>query len=119
MNKTINLLEAAVKAADLKRAEDIMAFEVSNISIMADYYMICHGNSTRQVEAITNEIIEKVEEQGGKLNRVEGQSKGSWLLIDFGDIVIHVFTEEERNFYQLEKLWVNAIDVDITKWVTE
>lgn len=117
--KTINLLEVAVKAADLKRAEDIMAFDVSKMTPLADYYLICHGGTGRQVEAITNEIIERVEEAGGKLNHIEGKAKGNWMLLDFGELVIHVFTEEERNFYQLEKLWSDAKDVDLSKWVSE
>lgn len=114
-----NLLEAAVKAADLKIAEDIMAFDVSQISPLADYYMICHGNSGRQVEAITNEIIEKVEEAGGSLNHLEGKAKGSWMLLDFGELVVHVFTEEEREFYQLEKLWLDAEMLNLNQWVTD
>lgn len=113
------LLEVAVKAADLKRAEDIVALDVQGVSLLADYFMICHGNSGRQIEAIANEVIEKVEEAGGTLNRVEGMDAKNWVLIDFGDLIVHVFTEESRDFYQLEKLWMEAPLVDVEGWVTE
>ena len=119
MVDSLQMLEVAVKAADLKRAEDILAYDVSKMTPLADYYMICHGNSGRQVEAITNEIIDQVESIGGVLRQLEGKSKGSWMLIDFGDLVVHVFTEEDREFYQVEKLWLDGDIVDIDQWVDE
>lgn len=119
MEQLTEQLQSAVKAADLKRAEDIVVLDLENISLLADYFMICHGTNTRQVEAIANEIIEKVEEAGGVLNRIEGMDTARWILIDFGDLVVHVFMEEEREFYQLEKLWADAPMIDITSWVTD
>lgn len=119
MAESLELLEAAVRAADLKRAEDIIALDVENVSLLADYFMICHGTNVRQVEAIANEVIEKVEEKGGVLKRVEGMDSARWILIDFGDLVIHVFMEDERSFYNLEKLWSDAPAVELTEWVTD
>lgn len=115
----LTLVETAVRAADLKRAEDIAVYNVENISLLADYYMICHGNNSRQIQAIANEIIEKLEEKGASLKNVEGMEQASWILIDFGDLVVHVFAEEERNFYNLEKLWLDATSVDIRPWVED
>lgn len=117
MNNSLVLLEAAVRAADLKRAEDIVVLDVENVSLLADYFMICHGNNARQIEAIANEVVEKVEEKGGTLKRIEGMDSARWVLIDFGDIIIHVFNEEERAFYDLEKLWGDAPMVDLSDWV--
>ena len=111
------LLELTVLAADDKRAEDIMALDVRGISLLADYFVICHGNSEKQVAAITSEIQDKAHEAGVEIGRVEGKDKGKWVLIDLGDVIVHVFHGEERDFYNLEKLWSDAPLVDISKWV--
>lgn len=119
MTNSKELLETAVRAADLKRAEDIVALDVAQVSLLADYFMICHGNNPRQIEAIANEIVEKLEEKGATLRRIEGKDSARWILIDFGDIIIHVFNEEERAFYDLEKLWGDAPMVDLSHWVDD
>ena len=90
------LLMTAVKAADDKRAEDIMVLNMKGISLIADYFVICHGNSDKQVQAIAREIREKAEEQGYNLKRIEGFDEARWVLIDIGDVVVHVFHKEER-----------------------
>lgn len=113
------LLEKAVKAADLKRAEDIVALDVRQVSLLADYFVVCHGNNARQMEAIANEVIEQLEQAGATLKRVEGMKSERWILIDFADIVIHIFSEDERAFYDLEKLWSDAPMVDLSSWVED
>ncbi|MBT2694114.1 ribosome silencing factor [Bacillus sp. ISL-55] len=102
------LLITAVKAADDKRAEDIMVLNMKGISLIADYFVICHGNSDKQVQAIAREIREKAEEQGYNLKRIEGFDEARWVLIDIGDVVVHVFHKEERSYYNLERLWGDA-----------
>ena len=102
------LLMTAVKAADDKRAEDIMVLNMKGISLIADYFIICHGNSDKQVQAIAREIREKAEEQGHVLKRMEGFDEARWVLIDLGDVVVHVFHREERSYYNLERLWGDA-----------
>jgi ribosome-associated protein len=102
------LLITAVKAADDKRAEDIMVLNMKGISLIADYFVICHGNSDKQVQAIAREIREKAEEQGYNLKRMEGFDEARWVLIDIGDVVVHVFHKEERSYYNLERLWGDA-----------
>ncbi|MBT2677421.1 ribosome silencing factor [Mesobacillus sp. AQ2] len=102
------LLMTAVKAADDKRAEDIMVLNMKGISLIADYFIICHGNSDKQVQAIAREIREKAEEQGYGLKRMEGFDEARWVLIDIGDVVVHVFHKEERSYYNLERLWGDA-----------
>jgi ribosome-associated protein len=102
------LLMTAVKAADDKRAEDIMVLNMKGISLIADYFIICHGNSDKQVQAIAREIREKAEEQGHSLKRMEGFDEARWVLIDIGDVVVHVFHKEERSYYNLERLWGDA-----------
>lgn len=102
------LLMTAVKAADDKRAEDIMVLNMRGISLIADYFIICHGNSDKQVQAIAREVREKAEEQGNTVKRMEGFDEARWILIDIGDVVVHVFHKEERSYYNLERLWGDA-----------
>lgn len=107
------LLKIAVKAADDKRAEDILALNMKGISLIADYFIICHGNSDKQVQAIAREIKEKAQEQGCEVKRIEGFDEARWVLIDLGDVVAHVFHRDERSYYKLERLWGDAPIEDI------
>ncbi|MGK0551367.1 ribosome silencing factor [Enterococcus faecalis] len=112
------MLEIAVKAADSKRAEDLVALDVRNISLLADYFFICQANSERQINAIVAEIVEQEAKQQVAIQRVEGKEGGKWVLIDLGDVVVHVFQASERSFYNLEKLWSDAPLVNLEAWVT-
>ena len=107
------LLKIAVKAADDKRAEDILALDMNGISLIADYFIICHGNSDKQVQAIAREMKEKAQENGYDVKRIEGFDEARWVLIDLGDVVAHVFHRDERSYYNLERLWGDAPHVDI------
>jgi ribosome-associated protein len=102
------LLQTAVKAADDKRAEDILVLNMKGISLVADYFMICHGNSDKQVQAIAREIKDKADENGYEVKRMEGFDEARWILIDLGDVVAHVFHRDERSYYNLERLWGDA-----------
>lgn len=102
------LLEVAVKAADDKRAEDIVVLNMQGISLVADYFVICHGNSDKQVQAIAREMKEKVEEMGFSIKRVEGFDEARWILVDLGDVVAHIFHKDDRSYYNLERLWGDA-----------
>ncbi|HZG60588.1 MAG TPA: ribosome silencing factor [Anoxybacillus sp.] len=102
------ILSVAVKAADDKKAEDIVALNMKGISLVADYFMICHGNSEKQVQAIAREIKEKAEEQQIPVKRLEGFDEAKWVLVDLGDVVVHVFHKDERTYYNLERLWGDA-----------
>lgn len=102
------LLTTAVKAADDKRAEDIVVLNMQGISLIADYFIICHGNSDKQVQAIARELKEKVAEQGHTVKRLEGFDEAKWVLVDLGDVVVHIFNRDERSYYNLERLWGDA-----------
>lgn len=84
---------------------------------MADYFVICHGNSDKQVLAIADEIVSEAQKAGIDMKRVEGRDSAKWILIDLHDVIVHVFYGEERSFYNLEKLWRDAPLVDITAMV--
>ncbi|NME42269.1 ribosome silencing factor [Lactobacillus agilis] len=113
------LLETVVKAADSKRAEEIVALDVANVSLLADYFVIMQANSERQVKAIADEIEEKVAAAGVQVRDIEGKNAANWVLLDFGDVVVHVFRTETRQFYNLEKLWAGAPLVDVSDWVKD
>lgn len=102
------ILTIAVKAADDKRAEDIVALNMKGLSLVADYFLICHGNNEKQVQAIAREIKEKAEENKINVKRLEGFDEAKWILVDLGDVVAHIFHREERNYYNLERLWGDA-----------
>lgn len=99
----------AAQAASDKRATDIMAIDVAELLVVTDYFVICTGNTDIQVRAIADEIEDRLREEGGiKPVGREGVAEGRWILLDFGDLVAHVFQPEERDFYRLEKLWSDA-----------
>jgi ribosome-associated protein len=102
------LARFVARAADDKRAHNIVILNMKGISIMADYFVICHGNSEKQVQAIAGEIEDACEEAGVPLKRMEGFENGRWVLVDLGDVIVHVFHKDDRDYYQLEKLWGDA-----------
>jgi ribosome-associated protein len=103
--------ERAVKAANAaadKKAEDILILDLKKISLIADYFIICSGRSTTQVQAIADNIEESLAKTGNNSLRREGYHQAQWILLDFGDVIVHVFLEEVRRFYDLERLWGDA-----------
>ncbi|WP_077214044.1 ribosome silencing factor [Bacillus dakarensis] len=103
-----SLLITTAAAADDKKAEDILVLNMKGISLIADYFLICHGNSDKQVQAIAREIKDKAEENGFDVKRMEGFDEAKWILVDLGDVVAHVFHRDERSYYKLERLWGDA-----------
>jgi ribosome-associated protein len=112
-------LEVAVRAADSKRAEDIIALDIHEVSLVADAFLIMSAPTNRQVLAIVDEIEDKMAEAGFELVKHEGRHEGEWVLMNFGDIIVHVFKTEERDFYNLEKLWGNAPAIDVDQWLVK
>lgn len=115
---TDELLKTVVKAADDKRAEDIVVLDMQGVSLIADYFIICHGNSEKQVQAIAREMRDVVEEKGIFVKKMEGFDEAKWILIDFGDVIAHVFYRDERSYYNLEKLWGDAPIKEIGELLT-
>ena len=105
-------VRTAVAAALDKKAFDLDVLHVTELTSSADYFIICSATSERQTQAIADNILDKLrEDQGVKPLLVEGTTPGRWILIDFGDFIVHVFTEETRRFYGLERLWGDAPNV--------
>lgn len=107
------LLQIAVEAAEDKKAYNIVALDLQGISLVADYYVICHGNSDTQVQSIATEIRKKAEESGTRVRGVEGFDTARWVLVDIGDVVVHVFHRDEREYYNIERLWSDAKAVEL------
>ncbi|HLS07621.1 ribosome silencing factor [Lentibacillus sp.] len=107
------LIEVIAKACDDKRAEDVVALDMQEVSLMADYFLICHGSNERQVQAIAKAIKDAVNEKDIHVNRMEGFEQARWILVDLDDIVCHVFHQDERHYYNLERLWGDASRVDL------
>ena len=106
-------IEAAVRAAENKKAVDIVVLDLRKALGFTDYFVICSGNNSRQIHAIADAIIDTLAEQGSKPAHVEGQQRSEWVLVDYFDFVVHVFTPETRTFYGLERLWGNAEPVHV------
>ena len=112
-DKSIALARAAARAADKALATDQVCLDVSGQLPLTDVFLIATGRNERQVSAIAREIEDALLPAGAKPVRREGRADGRWVLLDFSDIVVHVFHEEERTYYQLERLWRDAAVVDL------
>ncbi len=111
--KSIEKARLAVKAALDKKAKNVLLLELKDLSIMSDYFVICSGESTTHVRAIVDNIEEEFRQKKIKPSGIEGYKLSQWVLMDYSDVIVHVFEEETRAFYELEKLWLDAPRMDI------
>jgi len=95
-----------------KKAEDIVRIDIRGLSILADFFVICSGRSTMQVQAISDAVDEALENADVKVRRREGYDQGRWIVLDTGDVMVHLFNREEREFYKLERLWINGDNIE-------
>ncbi|WP_076444682.1 ribosome silencing factor [Roseivivax lentus] len=103
-----NSLAAILKTLDDMKAEDVVQIDLRGKSAMGDYMIVCSGRSSRQVGAISEKVADDLKTQYGILSKMEGRETGDWVLIDTGDVIVHVFRPEVRDFYQIEKMWAPA-----------
>ena len=113
-DRSLQLAKAAAVAADEKLAERVMAIDVSDQMPLTDVFVIASAPSERQVGAIVDEVEDRLRELGCKPVRREGERDGRWVLMDFGDIIVHVQHEEERQYYALERLWKDCPEIDLS-----
>lgn len=98
----------AADAADDKKAEDIEVLSVQGLTVIADYFVICSANSDKQVRAVARAIDDKLAEKGIDPSRIAGMDDAKWVLMDYADVIVHVFQKREREYYDLERLWSDA-----------
>jgi len=106
--ESLQLAKAAVDIASDKKASDVLLLDIREISTIADYFVICNGNNPRQIQAIADALYEELKKQGAQLLYREGIADSGWLLLDFGDVMVHIFGPKEREYYRLERLWNEA-----------
>jgi ribosome-associated protein len=102
------LAHAIVNAVADKKASDILLLDLRPVALIADYFVLCNGQSTRQLRAVTNAVVESLKDLGERPLRVEGTPESGWVLIDFGAVIAHIFSPELRAYYALEELWQDA-----------
>lgn len=107
------LMALIAEYADNKKAEDIKVLDIRDLTTMADYFVICHGNSHPQMKAIAEEIEDKLKEKDFYPSSREGKDSAFWILMDYGDVIVHIFNRESREFYGIEHLWADAKMVNI------
>ncbi|MBI1352816.1 MAG: ribosome silencing factor [Acidobacteria bacterium] len=105
--------QLAVEAAQSRKAEDIVVLHIGEVSSFAEYFLVCNGTNIRQTQAISDAIEETLRAEGWRPLGIEGRQNGEWVLMDYGDLVVHIFTPEKRKFYDLERLWRNAPRVPV------
>lgn len=113
------LIEVAVKALDSKKGKDIKVLFTADQTTLADYFVICNGTSNTQVKALADAVEDAMSKAGEEPHHVEGHRGGQWTLLDYSAVVVHVFTEEAREFYDLERLWSDAEAVDLSDYLTQ
>lgn len=114
------LLETVVKAADDKKALDIVALDVAAVSGVADYFVVLEAMNTCQIDAIVDNVAEEADKLGVQAaGHIEGDARTGWVLVDLGDVIVNVFDHDSRLRFNLEKLWSDAPLVDINEWISE
>lgn len=112
-NKGLELVKTACRALDEKKGEDIKVIDISKVSVIADYFIIASGNNVNQIQKMADEVEDKLGKEGLNLRQIEGYETAGWILMDFNDIIVHIFNKENRLFYDLERIWKDGVVIDI------
>jgi ribosome-associated protein len=115
----IDALKIAINAADEKKAYDLVALDISEIASFASYFLFCTGDSSRQIQAIADEVGQQLKESGIKPAHVEGYKNAEWILMDYMDLVIHIFSKNARAYYDLERLWRDGKKLDTRAYIQD
>ena len=109
MDKISDLKEIVINTLDLNKAQDIVTIDLKDKSSMADYMIIASGTSSRHIQSLSEQVLEKLKNNGVKDSKIEGKESGEWKLVDGVDLIVHIFHPEKRKFYELEKMWSELI----------
>ena len=113
MSKSLEMVKLVKTALEDKKAGDIKVIDISGVSVLADYFLIANGNNRNQVQAMADNVDEQLTKAGYSLKSMEGYPTGNWILMDYQDIIVHIFDEENRLFYDLERIWRDGKDVAV------
>lgn len=102
----------ALKALEDKKAEDIAVIDISGVSVLADYFIIASGSNRSQIQALTDHVEELLGKNGSPVKQIEGYDTANWVLMDFGDVIVHIFDRENRLFYDLERIWRDGTRIE-------
>ena len=111
---SLDLVKTAARALDDKKAKDIRAIAVRELTIVTDYFLMASGDSVTQTKALADEVEYRLSQQGLQPARIEGYQEGSWIILDYLELVVHIFTTQTREFYSLERLWSDGQQLDLT-----
>ncbi len=114
-NKSLNMAKLAIEALEDKKAEDIRVLDISDVSVIADLFIIAGGSNKNQVQALCDNVTEKLGRAGFPENHIEGYETANWILLDFGDIIVHIFDKENRTLYDLERIWRDGKSVELSE----
>jgi ribosome-associated protein len=109
MDKISDLKEIVIKTLDINKAQDVISIDLKNKSSMADYMIIASGTSSRHIQSLSEQVLEKLKDNGIQNSKIEGKDSNEWKLVDGIDLIIHIFHPEKRKFYELEKIWSELI----------
>ena len=109
MDKILDLKEAIIKTLDINKAQDVITIDLKDKSSMADYMIIASGTSSRHIQSLSEQVLEKLKINGVKDSKIEGKDSTEWKLVDGIDLIVHIFHPEKRKFYELEKMWSELI----------
>ena len=116
---SLETAKLAAKAIDSKKGAQIKVIKVDGLSVIADYFVIATGYSSTQVKALADEVEFRLKEAGESVSRIEGHKNDTWILLDYVDVIVHVFSEEAREYYDLDKMWADGEAIDISDIITE
>lgn len=119
MNREQEMARLACKALDEKKGQDIKVIDIHEVSVIADYFIIASGSNQNQVQAMVDNVEEKLGRAGFEPKQIEGTKNSSWILMDYGDLIVHVFDEENRLFYDLERIWRDGKVLDAKEFLEE
>lgn len=116
-DRSLKMARIAIEALEDKKAEEIRVIDISEVSVIADYFIIAEGGSRSQIQALCNNVLEKLGRAGFPEKQTEGYNTANWILIDFGDVIVHIFDRENRLLYDLERIWRDGRLVDIKEMI--
>ena len=115
-NKSLEMAKLAISALEDKKAEDIKVIDISEVSVMADYFIIAGGSNRSQIQALCDNVDEKLSKAGFPARQTEGYDSANWVLLDFQDVIVHIFDKENRLLYDLERIWRDGKSIDINQF---